>query len=155
LYQADWSGGLGGWGGGPGWQIVNGMLVSDRSNPGTVISPPYVPPISDYAVEAEIQIGDLSNGDGWFGIALRAGIAVERRLPHDYRLVHIPARQRCSDPCPQLPDSRAVAVGPTHWPAPRWARCPHRCHAPARGGLRAANRSRGSMAGCYSAGCSA
>jgi hypothetical protein len=79
LYEADWSGGLDGWAGGPpDWKTINGMLVNDGTNnsPEKWISAPYEPgSIADYAVEAEIQVvrlTDNSCGDPSFGIVARA-----------------------------------------------------------------------------------
>jgi hypothetical protein len=70
LYQADWSAGFAGWNGEPNWKILRGMLVSDGSRGGIIFSP-FQPSRPDYAVEAEIQVLQMSDGC-WdrFGFAL-------------------------------------------------------------------------------------
>lgn len=72
LFEADWSNGFGGWGGSPDWKVVNNMLVNDGTGfPGFILSPynPGENDISDYAVEAEIQvIGTIQSN---FGIIAR------------------------------------------------------------------------------------
>lgn len=56
LFAADWSSGMGGWPGAAGWQAVDGMLVNDGSSTDTTIVAPYRPEVSNYAVEAEIEV---------------------------------------------------------------------------------------------------
>ncbi len=58
-YTADWSAGLAGWSGSASWTVVDGELYNDGSeydysNEPTILSP-FVPPTSDYSVEAQIQ----------------------------------------------------------------------------------------------------
>lgn len=90
LYQADssWSG----WSGSPDWHIANGMLVNDGTaeGGGPTIVAPYQSPVSDYAVEANIQVVHWntcciaqfaivvrasSNNNGWQGYSVGDDIA--------------------------------------------------------------------------------
>jgi hypothetical protein len=75
LYKADWSTGLNGWVGTQDWKVSNGMLLNDGTGPSSspTITPPYQPPVADYAVEARIL---MQNGNAYiatFGIVARAG----------------------------------------------------------------------------------
>jgi serine/threonine protein kinase len=58
LYQADWSSGLNGWAGSEDWKTVRGMLVDDGTNSsrGVITAPYQLGSITDYAVEAQIQV---------------------------------------------------------------------------------------------------
>ncbi len=56
LFAADWSGGMGGWPEAAGWSAVDGMLVNGGSSSDTTIVAPYRPELSNYAVEAEIEV---------------------------------------------------------------------------------------------------
>ena len=74
LYQADWSGGLGGWSGGPDWRTANGMLVNDGARERSIILAPYRPETPDYAVEAEIQRTDTNAGYVSFALLARGDL---------------------------------------------------------------------------------
>jgi len=77
LYQADWSHGLDGWSGVGGWKTLNGQLINDGSNTHYNVwtRAPYRPGnISDYAVEADIQVVSVANPQfDSFGILVRGG----------------------------------------------------------------------------------
>ena len=75
LYQADTSGGLEAFDAGAGWNLVNGMLVSDGSSTTSVLSPFDPDGLTDYAVEAEIQIVQTDDYREFsvFGRATEAG----------------------------------------------------------------------------------
>lgn len=70
LYQADTSGGLAEWAGGDGWQTVSGMLVNDGTGEGLFKAAPFEVPMTDYAVEVEMQW--VRDGDS-FGVVARLG----------------------------------------------------------------------------------
>lgn len=73
LYQANWSEGMDGWQAVGGWQVVNGMLVNDGSAQGVTLHAPYQPEgVSNYAVEAEIQIVSIPQRKA-FGLLVRDG----------------------------------------------------------------------------------
>ncbi len=80
LYQANWSGGMNGWGGTTDWQPSNDMLVNNGSQSTSISIAPYIPSdynISDYAVEADIQFIRFSDvgafgGLDSFGILVRS-----------------------------------------------------------------------------------
>jgi hypothetical protein len=67
LYQADWSHGLDGWQTAPGWQLHDGFLQTNGAAK-LVITAPYHIPVSDYAVEARIQIMSVAPAGGYLGI---------------------------------------------------------------------------------------
>jgi Domain of Unknown Function (DUF1080) len=68
LYQANWSHGLSGWQGTRGWKVVQGQLETVASGP-SVLTIPYQLPVSDYAIEARIQVvGLLQQNGGYFSI---------------------------------------------------------------------------------------
>ncbi len=75
-YQADWSSGMGGWTGSKDWAVVNGMLVNDGTHGGsatmTVAAPELFTGISDYAVEADIQVLRADVYMPSFGYVIRA-----------------------------------------------------------------------------------
>jgi serine/threonine protein kinase len=71
LYDADWTGGLAGWSGGPSWRVADGMLVSDVPRERSVILAPYRVEVPDYAVEADIQRTDNNEGSVSFAILAR------------------------------------------------------------------------------------
>lgn len=75
-YQADWSTGMGGWTGSKDWAVVNGMLVNDGTHGGTtsmtVAAPDLFAGISDYAVEADIQVVKAEVYMPSFGFVTRA-----------------------------------------------------------------------------------
>jgi hypothetical protein len=74
LYEADTSGGLERFDAGPGWNTVNGMLVSDGSAESVVYAPYDPGDLADYAIEVEIQFIDPrpdSRDDVGFGIIAR------------------------------------------------------------------------------------
>ena len=74
LYEADTSGGLERFDAGPGWNTVDGMLVSDGSAESVVYAPYEPGDQADYAVEAEIQFNDPNpnpNNNIQFGIIAR------------------------------------------------------------------------------------
>jgi hypothetical protein len=68
LYQADWSHGLANWQASSGWSVNVGYLQSE-SNGDHAISAPYLPTVSDYAVEVHIKILTLLSDAGYFTIA--------------------------------------------------------------------------------------
>jgi hypothetical protein len=65
LYQTDWSHGLDGWKVTGGWSVVQGDLegVCDDT---TTITAPYMPDVTNYAVEARIQVVRLLQKNGGF-----------------------------------------------------------------------------------------
>jgi hypothetical protein len=67
LYQFNWSQGLDGWRGTAGWRVVQGMLQSNLSND-NVITSPYMPTVTDYAVEVRFQIVNVPQGGGYFTV---------------------------------------------------------------------------------------
>lgn len=72
-YVADWSQGFNGWAGSQSWKTVNGIIVNDGTEFGTIMSPlkPGREGVANYAVEAEIQV--IKEGrDGSFGIIMRS-----------------------------------------------------------------------------------
>lgn len=71
LYEADTSGGLEAFDAGAGWNVVNGMLVSDGSSASSVYAPFDPDGLANYAVEAEIQVLP-ADGDFGFGVSGRA-----------------------------------------------------------------------------------
>jgi len=75
-YQADWSTGMGGWTGSKDWAVVNGMLVNDGTHSGTsnmtAAAPDTFAGISDYAVEADIQVVKAEIYNPSFGFVTRA-----------------------------------------------------------------------------------
>jgi hypothetical protein len=65
LYQANWSHNFDGWKGSGGWFVVQGNL--EGSSEETIsLSAPYEPPVSNYAVEARIQIVRVLHKTGGF-----------------------------------------------------------------------------------------
>lgn len=124
LYQADWTGGLGGWSTGGDWKAVGGMLVNTGSSAGdsSLAAPPYRPSTPDYAIEFEAQ---LLRGFG-FGVLVRVDstrvnaengykIGVYQHNPPDIR-IHIPRRssdlaQRHFDPSNQWQSYRVEVKG--------------------------------------------
>ncbi len=77
LCQADASHGWNGWSGPPDWKILNGTLLNDGTNQDMSLQPTIVAPcqldgISDYAVEARIQIVSFNNqSQNCFAITVR------------------------------------------------------------------------------------
>ena len=75
IYQANWSGGSGGWPVGGQWAILDGKLLNNGSSQNGIqygpIFAPFVPPIANYAVEASIQVVQQQSSPG-FGIFVRA-----------------------------------------------------------------------------------
>jgi len=72
-YVADWSQGFNGWAGSQSWKTVNGIIVNDGTEFGTIMSPlePGREGVANYAVEAEIQA--IKEGrDSSFGIVVRS-----------------------------------------------------------------------------------
>lgn len=65
LFQSDWSRGLAGWGGSPGWKIVNGMPQSDLSQD-NALTIPYHLTIPNYAIEFRFQILRVPRNGGSF-----------------------------------------------------------------------------------------
>jgi hypothetical protein len=65
LYQSDWSRGLAGWGGSPGWKIVGGMPQSDLSQ-NNALTLPYQLTIPNYAIEFRFQIVSVPQNGGFF-----------------------------------------------------------------------------------------
>lgn len=65
LFQSNWSRGLAGWGGSPGWKIVNGMPQSDLSQ-NNALTLPYHLAVSNYAVEFRFQILSVPHNGGYF-----------------------------------------------------------------------------------------
>lgn len=65
LYQSDWSHGLTGWGGSPGWKIVSGMPQSDLSQNNALTLPDKLT-ISNYAIEFRFQIVSVPQSGGFF-----------------------------------------------------------------------------------------
>jgi hypothetical protein len=65
LYQADWSHGLAGWKSPGGWSVVQGELQADF-NDTTSIAAPYKLTVTNYAVEARIQVVRLLHPNGGF-----------------------------------------------------------------------------------------
>jgi len=73
LFEADWSGGMGGWPAVAGWNAVGGMLVNDGSTQGMAITAPVdLAGATNYAVEAEIQILNMPQYKR-FGVVARGG----------------------------------------------------------------------------------
>jgi hypothetical protein len=59
LYKADWSAGRAGWAGSQDWKIFDNMLISDGTNGSwemSIIAPYDTSGLTDFAVEAEIQV---------------------------------------------------------------------------------------------------
>ena len=78
VYQADWSSDFNGWSGDDSWKVLRGMLLNDGTENPARISVPFKPGergLSDYAVEAEIQVVGKFNvsGDRSFRMILRSG----------------------------------------------------------------------------------
>ncbi len=76
IYQADWSSGLNGWAGSSDWKVLHGALLNDGTAGNMTAGPTVVPPfqlgnITDYALEAKIQVVSYQDGNPEFGIALR------------------------------------------------------------------------------------
>jgi len=71
LYQADWSHGLAGWQGTQGWKVVQGQLETDSSDSAT-LTIPYIPPVSDYAIEIRLQIVQVLSQNGGSSFAIFA-----------------------------------------------------------------------------------
>lgn len=74
-YQADWSNGMGGWTGSNDWAVVNGMLVNDGTHDGTsmtITAPDLFAGITDYTVEADIQVVKAAIYMPSFGFVTRA-----------------------------------------------------------------------------------
>jgi len=72
LYEADTSGGLEAFDAGAGWNVVNGMLVSDGSSDSSVYAPFDPDGLANYAVEAEIQALPNKRDSFGFGVFGRA-----------------------------------------------------------------------------------
>ena len=72
LYKADTSGGLEALDAGAGWNLVDGMLVSDGTSGSTVYAPFDPNGLADYAIEAEIQFV-RTNGPRGFSLLGRSG----------------------------------------------------------------------------------
>jgi hypothetical protein len=76
LYQADWSNNLDGWTGTSDWQIHNGHLVNAGNQAihnlaaPTIVVPYDLSQVTDYAVEAQIQVTKTVNAAG-FGFFVR------------------------------------------------------------------------------------
>lgn len=67
LYQADWSHDLNGWQG-SGWRSVQGQLETTQDGTFTIMAP-YQPVVHNYAIEVQIQIGQLFHPtSGYFSI---------------------------------------------------------------------------------------
>jgi len=67
LYQADWSHGLDGWEG-SGWKSVQGQLATTQDGTFTIMAP-YQPVVHSYAIEVQIQIGQIFHpASGYFSI---------------------------------------------------------------------------------------
>ncbi|HLG64654.1 MAG TPA: hypothetical protein VKY19_22130 [Ktedonosporobacter sp.] len=67
LYQADWSHGLDGWQG-SGWRSVQGQLETTQDGTFTIMAP-YQPAVHNYAIEVQIQIGQIFHpASGYFSI---------------------------------------------------------------------------------------
>ena len=84
LYEADWSSGLNGWPGIYGWKVLGGALLNDGTNGEKTnwVAAPYEPglaDVSDYAVEAEIQLV-AEPGCVTFGVVARDMYQVGIRL---------------------------------------------------------------------------
>ena len=72
-YRADWSAGLAGWAGGKDWQAASGMLTNDGtagSDPSFILAPAQTP-VTDYAVEAEIQVLNPESASAAAGLLVR------------------------------------------------------------------------------------
>lgn len=69
LYQANWSHGLAGWSGTHGWQVMRGQIETN-TNGSALLTIPYQPSVSNYAVEVRLQIVRLlsSHGGSFFSI---------------------------------------------------------------------------------------
>jgi hypothetical protein len=65
LYQANWSHGLDGWKGSPGWSVVDGELQADTSDT-TSIYTPYMPSVANYTVEARVRVVSLKQKNGGY-----------------------------------------------------------------------------------------
>lgn len=71
LYQADWSHGLDSWEG-SGWKSAQGQLSIMQDGTFTITAP-YQPVVHNYAIEVQIQIGQLFRpGSGYFSIFARS-----------------------------------------------------------------------------------
>lgn len=66
LYQANWSQGLDGWKVGNGWSVIQGVLQGNCGDGGTSLTAPYMPEVTNYAVEARIQVVHLLHKNGGF-----------------------------------------------------------------------------------------
>ena len=66
LYQADWSHGLNGWKGSSGWSAVQGNLQGVISSDSSSITAPYMPTVTNYTIEARIQVVRLFQKNGGF-----------------------------------------------------------------------------------------
>jgi hypothetical protein len=72
-YVADWSLGFNGWAGSQSWKTVNGIIVNDGTEFGSIMAPlkPGREGVANYLVEAEIQV--IGEGrDSSFGIVVRS-----------------------------------------------------------------------------------
>jgi hypothetical protein len=69
LYQADWRSGLNGWVGSTGWKAVDGELITDGTDCCNIVAPYQLDSISDYAIEARVQV--QAANDGVWGILAR------------------------------------------------------------------------------------
>lgn len=65
LYQSDWSHGLANWHASAGWKLTHGFLQSDASNDSSLTSP-YMPAVSNYAIEVRFQIVSVPVDGGYF-----------------------------------------------------------------------------------------
>jgi hypothetical protein len=65
LFKADWSHGLSAWGNTKGWQIVNGMPLSDLSAD-NALTVPYLPGVHNYAIECRFQVVRVPRSGGYF-----------------------------------------------------------------------------------------
>ena len=65
LYQADWSHGLDGWKGSRGWSVIQGDLQGVCGET-TTLTTPYLPAVTNYAVEARLQVVRLLHKNGGF-----------------------------------------------------------------------------------------
>ncbi len=68
LYQADWSHGLAGWRGSTRWKATQGYLQTDLSDNASITAP-YMPAVSNYAVEFRLKVVSVSQNGGSFFIA--------------------------------------------------------------------------------------
>ncbi len=65
LFRADWSHGLSAWGNTKGWQIVNGMPMSDLSTD-NALTVPYLPVVHNYVIECRFQVVRVPHSGGYF-----------------------------------------------------------------------------------------